>query len=71
MVFKDEEDYERIDRGDILVIDNGRRQVGSGDLITAKNTTKGYEFEVVLNVSPRLREVLLAGGLLNYTTENA
>lgn len=71
LVFKDEEDYERIDRGDILVIDNGRRQVGSGDLITAKNTTKGYEFEVVLNVSPRLREVLLAGGLLNYTKENA
>lgn len=71
LVFKDEEDYERIDKGDILEIDNAREQVSRGEAITVKNKTKDYEFEVELNISPRLREVLLAGGLLNYTKKNA
>ncbi len=71
LVFEDETDYHRIDKGDVLVIDNAREQVSGGNIITVSNMTKGYDFEVRLAVSPRLRDVLLAGGLLNYTKKNA
>ena len=36
-----------------------------------KNVTKNSEFKVNLDFSKRQRDMLLAGGLLNYTKENA
>ena len=35
-----------------------------------ENYTKGFDFEVVLETSERLRKVIVAGGLLNYTKKN-
>ena len=37
------------------------------DRFRVEDETKGISVEVVLDASPRLRDMLLAGGLLNYT----
>jgi len=67
LVFKNEADYDTIDETDELVIENTIEQIKAGDEITVKNVTKGTEFVTVLNVSDRQKEMLYAGGLINYT----
>lgn len=66
MVFKDEADYDKIDLNDVLEIKDARSQV-LDDVIKVENKTKGYTFDTLLNVSKRQRQMLLHGGLLNYT----
>lgn len=70
LAFEDENDYDRIDLGDELTIKDAPEQIKNGNTIVVQNVTKGFEFNVKLNVSDRLKKVLLAGGLLNYTKEN-
>ncbi|NLC69270.1 MAG: aconitate hydratase [Clostridiaceae bacterium] len=69
MVFDNEEDYGKIDEGDELVIENGREQVQRGEKLTVLNKTKGIEFKVKMPLSERQREIILAGGLINYTAK--
>jgi len=71
LTFEDENVYDKIDLGDEIVIENAPEQILKNDILTVKNVTKGFEFKVKLNVSERLKNVLAAGGLLNYTKENA
>lgn len=71
LTFEDENVYDKIDLGDEIVIENAPEQILKDDILTVKNVTKGFEFKVKLNVSERLKNVLAAGGLLNYTKENA
>ena len=66
LTFVKEEDYEDIDMGDVLKIENAVEQVRSGKNIIVKNLTKGKSFEVRLEVSGRNREILIAGGMINY-----
>ncbi len=68
--FKNPDDYDTIDQMDELVISDAREHVGLDDIIV-KNITKGTEFTVTCNISERQRDILLAGGLLDYTRENA
>lgn len=67
LTFKDESDYDKIEMGDEIVIDDVINQIKNGDEITALDKTKGFEFKTVLSVSERQKEMLYAGGLLNYT----
>ena len=67
MTFQNEADYDKIDMGDELVIDNAIEQVKKADTITVKNITKGYEFKVDISLSDRQVQMILAGGLLNFT----
>jgi aconitate hydratase len=71
LTFVHKEDYERISLEDELVIDDLHNQVLSGNTITVKNITQNFSFEVRLDVSERLRHILLAGGLLPYTKGTA
>ncbi len=71
LTFADEADYDRIDRGDELAFANLLRDVKNSDQITIEDKTKGFTFQVKLDLSARQREMLLAGGLLNYTKNNA
>lgn len=68
--FNNPDDYDGIDQMDELVISDIRSLVGIGD-VTVKNITKDTEFTVSCNISERQRDILLAGGLLDYTRENA
>lgn len=71
MVFNDEKDYRSIDEGDELIIENAREQVQRGANLTVLNKTKGVEFEVKMPLSERQREIILAGGLINYTAKKS
>ena len=74
LTFKDPADYEKISLLDELVLENARTQVeaaANGASVTITNKTQGYSFETELAISDRQRDMLLAGGLLNLTKENA
>jgi len=68
LVFVNESDYDSIDQGDELIMENIREQV-TGDNITIKNKTKGATIQAKHNLTPRETQIFLAGGLLNYTVK--
>ncbi len=70
MTFKDEADYDKIDQMDELKIENVAKQIADGNIVTVTNVTKGFDFECEVNFSDRQKEMLYAGGLLNYTKNN-
>ena len=69
LVFVREGDYENVGQMDELVLPGVRDAVVGGGKIRVVNLTKKQEFEVAAMISERQREILLAGGLLNYTRE--
>ena len=71
LTFKNEADYDTISQGDELVIENVRDQIQNGDEITVLNKTTGKGFTALLTVSDRQKDMLYAGGLLNYTKEKS
>ena len=70
MTFANEADYDRIDANDELTIPNVAEQIKNGDVIKVTNVTKGFDFECSVSFSDRQKEMLYAGGLLNYTKNN-
>ncbi|NLJ41452.1 MAG: aconitate hydratase, partial [Clostridiales bacterium] len=66
-----EQNYDRIDPDDFLVIEDAITQVKSGDRVIVRNETKGEDIETLLPLSERLKKILLAGGMLNYTKMNS
>ncbi len=64
LVFKDESDYDRLDRDDELSIDGVAAAIRGGNPILVVNATKGARFEAVCNLTGRQKEILLAGGAL-------
>ncbi len=71
LTFADPDDYARIDAGDELAIERTDEAIASGETLTVRNATKGFEFVCKVNLAPRQRRILAAGGLLNYTQQNA
>lgn len=71
MTFADEADYDKIDQADELKIENVKEQLVSGNTVKVTDVTKGFDFEVKVDLSERQKEMLYAGGLLNYTKQNA
>lgn len=71
LTFKNEADYDTISQGDELVIENVRDQIQNGNEITVLNKTTGKGFTALLSVSDRQKDMLYAGGLLNYTKEKS
>ena len=69
--FKNEADYDKIDAGDMLEIKGVLGSLKNADVIVISNKTKSFDFEAELDLSERQREMLIAGGLLNYTKNNA
>lgn len=67
MTFKDPNDYDQIEQGDSLEIENLLENLKSSKEMTIKNTTKGTTFAVLHNLTLRQAEIIIDGGLLNYT----
>ncbi len=70
LVFANEADYDKISQGDALCIERAQQKTRGEEPFILRNLTKGETYEVKLEVSERLREILLAGGLLNHTKKN-
>ncbi len=71
MTFQNEADYDRIDQMDELSMTDVISQIQKGDTVTVTNVTKGFDFIVKVDLSDRQKDMLIAGGLLNYTKNNA
>jgi aconitate hydratase len=69
--FAEPGDYDRIESGDELVIDNLLEAIKFSDEMKIAKADGSYEFVGRLGLSKRDREVLLAGGLLRFTREHA
>ena len=67
--FNDEADYDKIDQMDDLCLPHIRKELEQGTDVTMQDLTKGVEFRQTAMLTPRERQMVLAGGLLNYTKE--
>lgn len=69
MTLVDSDDYDKFAEGDVLEIKDFAKAVASATEATLVNKTNGAEAKLSLNLSARQREMLLAGGCLNYTKQ--
>ena len=69
--FDNPADYGKINQDDTLEIPNLLEAVKDQDTVKIVDKTTGVEFIGKLNLSPRDRDILLAGGLLAYTRKKA
>ena len=70
LTFVNEADYDSISQGDELVLDNVRAEIEAGNSqLTIVNKTTGKEIPVLCELSGRTKDIILAGGLLDYTRE--
>lgn len=67
LTFKDENDYSKINEGDVLEYRDLINQVKNNEEITIDNKTKNESYILECDLSKRARSIILAGGLLNYT----
>ncbi|MBR3597744.1 MAG: aconitate hydratase [Clostridia bacterium] len=70
LTFKNPDDYEKISQSDILMLKNISDAVKNENTAVLLNKTTGEEFILELELSERARNILLAGGMLNYTANN-
>ncbi|MCC8016025.1 MAG: aconitate hydratase, partial [Clostridiales bacterium] len=68
--FKNESDYDKIDELDELSLPEIKEKIKNSNTIILKNLTKGEEYELdASHLSQRQRDMLICGGLLDYTRE--
>ena len=66
LTFKNPDDYDKINQGDKLTMENIFTGMDSGE-ITLLDETTGEKFTLVCNFTERQKDILKAGGLLQYT----
>lgn len=71
LTFVNEADYDSISEGDELAIPDVKKLIMNGSELTVINKTTDKEIPVLCELSDRTRDIILAGGLLNYTKENS
>ncbi|MCP4611655.1 MAG: aconitate hydratase [Planctomycetes bacterium] len=69
--FADPADYDKIDGGDELLIDNLIEAVKASNEVKIVKADGSFEFVGKLELSERDREILISTGLLNYTRKRA
>ncbi|MCX5719903.1 MAG: aconitate hydratase [Nitrospirae bacterium] len=67
LCFSKSEDYEKIEKGDGLLLKAIEKSLTGNQTYTVYNLTKNYSFEVFSNLNDREKEIILNGGLLPYT----
>ena len=68
--FKNADDYDKIDQNDVLWLPDVKAEISTGKEVKLINKTKNEEYTLCYDLSDRQRDMILAGGLLNYTREN-
>jgi aconitate hydratase len=64
LIFTSEADYDKIDKDDVLKIENAVDSVKAGK-VNLINENKNESYELIVDVSERQKAMLLAGGLIN------
>lgn len=65
--FTNAEDYDKIDRDDMLALEGIREKLNNSEKVMLKNITKNQKYELDYDYSEKQTAMILAGGLLNYT----
>ncbi len=71
LTFADASDYDTIEQGDELEIAGIHAALRAGEPLTARNLTKNKTYRLGYKLSKRQVEIILAGGLVNYTKKSA
>jgi aconitate hydratase len=66
LLFREEDDYERVSQGDTWKIEGVREAITAGEQTLMVNSNDGTQISLEIRLSPREREVLLAGGTLKF-----
>ena len=71
LTFVNESDYDKINEGDELLLADIRKDIQDGKTqFTVLDKTNGTEIPVLCELSGRTKDIILAGGLLDYTSES-
>ena len=71
LTFDDASAYDKISQFDELELPDIRAKIKNNEEVTLLNKTTGESFKVIPLLSGRSRDIILAGGLLNYTRESS
>jgi aconitate hydratase len=66
LTFSDQNEFEKVQQGDRLKIENIQEGLKKDGLLRVENVTQQRVFEVFHGLNDREIEIMLAGGLLNY-----
>ena len=66
LTFKSETDYDIINSGDELQIQNIREKISKNKCLIVKNLTQKKDFEVNYKLTERQQNILFSGGMLTY-----
>jgi len=69
LVFQNEQDHKNIDQDDVLSCDHIVEAIKGNKPLTFENKTKGSSFVAECPLSEHEREILLAGGLINFLSQ--
>lgn len=70
LTFVNEADYDKINQGDEIVLADVRADIEADmSKLTVVNKTTGAEIPVLCELTGRTKDIILAGGLLDYTRE--
>ncbi|MCJ7705514.1 MAG: aconitate hydratase, partial [Desulfobacterales bacterium] len=70
LTFQDGKELEKVEQGDQLRIEKVHDRLRANGSLTIQNVTQGRVLEVLHGLNQREIEILLAGGLLNYTRKH-
>ena len=71
LTFVNESDYDKISQGDEIVLADVRKDIEADKTqLTVVNKTTGAEIPVLCELTGRTKDIVLAGGLLDYTRES-
>lgn len=71
LTFVNERDYDKISLGDELVLPDVKKIILEGGDVVVENVTTSEKIMAKCELTGRTRDIILAGGLLNYTKENS
>ncbi len=70
LTFANADDYDKITQGDELSLKGIKDAIVNNKPATLVNITKNEEYAINYDLSQRQKDIILAGGLLNYTKES-
>ena len=70
LTFANADDYDKISQGDELSLKGIKNAIINSESAVLVNLTKNEEYAINYDLSQRQKDIILAGGLLNYTKES-